>query len=348
MSRQFGAFTGLAMVLIVLNHAITFGMEAQTQNGLPEIQGWMLTILSILQAIGIFAVPIFLFVSGSFVSYAAQGDPPRLSSKFLWSSLRHIVLPYLIWSIIFYLVVFFVSHETNNFAGYIKNILVGYPYHFIPLLLAYYALSPLMLLVLRRHSIVLLVIIAGYQLFTMNVLSPGYLGFVFPSWTSRLVLPVLRTTFADWGVYFPLGLVYGVHSKKILPWLKSWRWILIGSTIIVFCLGAFFAAQNIHLTYVRLFCQTTFVLSMPFISRDQLPWVRQLEKVGKRSYGLYLTHLIILNLSIWLIHTFVPSITGTYFLVFPLLFAIGLLIPLGLMELASRSPGRKIYRYVFG
>jgi peptidoglycan/LPS O-acetylase OafA/YrhL len=348
MNRQFGAFTGLAMVLIVLNHAITFGMEAQTQSGLPGIQGGLLTILSNLQAIGIFAVPIFLFVSGSFVSYAAQGDPPRLSSKFLWSSLRHILIPYIIWSMIFYIVLFFVSHETNNFLGYIKNILVGYPYHFIPLLLAYYALSPLMVMVIRRHSILLLVVIFVYQLFTLNVLMPGYLGIIFPAWTSRLVLPVLRTTFADWGIYFPLGLVYGLHAKKILPWLKSWRWILIGSTVLIFCSGAIFASRHINIPQVRLICQTTFVLSMPFISRDQLPWVRQLERVGKRSYGLYLTHLIFLNLIIWLLHTYAPTITGTYFLIFPVLFGIGLFIPLGLMELASRSPGRKIYRYVFG
>ena len=348
MNRQFGAFAGLAMVLIVLNHAISFGLEAQVQNGFPEMKGGLSIFLSTLQTISIIAVPIFFFISGSFVSYAAQGNPPHLSSRFLWSSLRHILIPYIIWSIISYFLVYFQHHETYTFAGYVKNILVGYPYHFIPLLLAFYVLSPLLLIVAWRHRLILLIVIAAYQLFTVNVVTPGYIGIVFPSWTSRFVMPTLRTTFAQWGIYFPFGLVYGLHAIKILPWLKHWKWVLIGATVIVFCLGGYATHQNVKFHFMRLIWKTTFVLSIPVISRNQLPWFRNLEKVGKRSYGLYLTHLIILNLSVWIFHLVTPGIIGNNILFLSLLFAIGLLIPLGLMELASRSPGRRMYRYIFG
>ena len=348
MNRQFGAFTGIAMILIVLNHAITFSLEAHARNGFPEIGEGLLISLSILQAIGIFAVPIFFFISGSFVSYAAQGDPPRLSSKFIGSSLRHILIPYIIWSIIFSMVVYFQHHEVYSLSGYIKNILVGYPYHFIPLLITYYILSPLLVIIVKKYSLPLLILIGAYQLFTAMALASSNLGIGFPAWTSRLLLPVLRTTFADWGIYFPLGLIYGFQAKKIVPWLKNWRWILIGLTVIFFIFGVFEANHQINFPYARLFVQTTFVLIIPVIPRDQIPWVRQFEKVGKRSYGLYLTHLIILNLTVWLLQILVPKIISLPLVVVPLLFVIGFIIPLGVMEYASRSPGRKYYRFIFG
>src|SRR3990172_12585959 len=96
--------------------------------------GWQVYFLSFLQGLGILAVPTFLFISGSFVAYAAQGDPPHLSRKFLLSSLRHILIPYMIWSLVFYIFIYFYLDVQISILGYLKNLIVGYPFHFVPLL----------------------------------------------------------------------------------------------------------------------------------------------------------------------------------------------------------------------
>jgi hypothetical protein len=348
MNRQFGAFTGLAMMLIVLNHALSLGIDAQAGAGFPQISGWEQTLLSILQALGIFAVPVFLFISGSFVSYAAQGNPPRLSSKFLLASLKHIVVPYLIWSAIFYIEIQFLHGESYDAFGYVKNLLVGYPYHFIPLLLVFYILSPVLVVIGKKYGLLLIIVIGLYQLFTMNVIKPGSLGVIFPSWMHILALPILRNTLADWAIYFPLGLVYGLHSKTMLPWLKRWFFWLLIATLFFFFIGMLDANRIIQFPVARFICQTTFVLAIPAITRDRIPIVRQLEKIGKRSYGLYLSHLIVIDMSLLVLQNTVQWLIGIHVLLFPVLFLLGLLIPLGIMEIASRSPIKAGYRYVFG
>jgi peptidoglycan/LPS O-acetylase OafA/YrhL len=182
----------------------------------------------------------------------------------------------------------------------------------------------------------------------MNVIKPGSLGVIFPSWMHILALPILRNTLADWAIYFPLGLVYGLHSKTMLPWLKRWFFWLLIATLFFFFIGMLDANRILQFPVARFICQTTFVLAIPAITRDRIPIVRQLEKIGKRSYGLYLSHLIVIDMSLLVLQNTVQWLIGIHVLLFPVLFLLGLLIPLGIMEIASRSPIKAGYRYVFG
>src|SRR5512139_3000186 len=102
MNRQLGALRGLAILIVVLYHTIGLGISIPQEWGYPSIEVWSRTILSLLQQPGTFAVPIFLFISGCFVSYAAGGTPPRLSWKTVWSGLKRLLWPYILWSSVFY------------------------------------------------------------------------------------------------------------------------------------------------------------------------------------------------------------------------------------------------------
>jgi fucose 4-O-acetylase-like acetyltransferase len=57
--------------------------------------------------------------------------------------LRHILVPYVIWSAVFYLVVYLLQGEQYTVFEYAKNLAVGYPYHFVPLLVFFYLIAPL-------------------------------------------------------------------------------------------------------------------------------------------------------------------------------------------------------------
>jgi Acyltransferase family len=348
MNRQFGALSGLAMVLIVINHSIYFGTNYPESWGYPSVTGYGRMFLSVLQSFGWFAVPIFLFISGSFVSYAAQGNPPKLSNKFMFSTLRHIIVPYVIWSIIFYVLVYFINHEVYSPIGYIKNLLVGYPYHFVPLLVFYYLLSPLMVRIGRSYGLVLLGLIALYQLLLINTLYPGTEGFTFPAWFHYIAPPVIRTTLAEWAIFFPLGLVYGLHAKRVMAWSKKYFWWIAGITLILFILGNLDSLGVIHLPIARYLAPVTLMFLLPAIKRDSIPFVHQLERVGRRSYGIYLTNLIVLNIVLIVIKILIPGLFHVYIILFPLLFVATLMVPLLLMESTAKGPLKPSYRFVFG
>ena len=87
---------------------------------------------------------------------------------------------------------------------------------------------------------------------------------------------------------------------------------------------------------------------MPSIKREAIPLYQQLEKVGKKSYGLYLLNLIVLSLVLIMIGAIAPGLFGLEFLLHPILFAAALFIPLIIMDMVARSPLRLTYHYLFG
>jgi peptidoglycan/LPS O-acetylase OafA/YrhL len=349
MNRQFGALSGLAILLIVLNHSIEWALHAPVQYGYPPLDGWQYYVLTTLKELGIFAVPTFLFISGSFVAYAAQGEPPKLSRKFVFSSLRHIVFPYVIWSIVFYVFIFFMLDSRYTLTGYLKNLLVGYPYHFVPLLVFYYIISPLLVRFGKsKMSFLMLGLIGLYQLALINLLHPGILGFIFPKSASFLAVKVLRTTLAEWAIYFPLGLVYGLQARKWMPFLQKSKWVFTGLTLLLFGIGLLDAFSIIRFPLAFTLCPFTLVMLLPIIKRDSIPWVRSFERVGKRTYGIYLTHLPFLNLLLFALASWLPGLFPYAVLTTILFFIIGFGIPLFMMESVAKSPAKKVYRYIFG
>ena len=348
MGRQLGAISGLAMALIVLNHAIHLGLVVPFDLGYPDLPIRVENFLSILQAFGAYAVPAFLFISGSFVAYAARGEPPQLSRKFLVSSLKHILVPYIIWSLFSYLFYYLKAGSSYTWTDILRNLLVGFPYHFIPLLAFYYAASPVLVRLIRRSPFIVIGLISLYQLFLMNIIYSGVLGFISPEWTRYAAIPVLKQTMADWGIYFPLGMAYGLNSRAFSAWSQKFGWALWIITVGIFVLGMLDGFRIIAVPLARLLSPLPFILIVPGISRGAIPLVKTLEHIGRRSYGLYLTHRLVLELVLIVIQLAIPVLFTLPVLLFPLLFTTGLIIPLWAMDLFARAPTKRVYRYIFG
>jgi hypothetical protein len=348
MNRQFAALRGLAIVVVVFYHAIELGSSIPREWGYPAIGGIARLVLLLLQQIGPLAVPTFLFISGCFVAYAAAGTPPKLAWKTVWSNLKRLLWPYLLWSILFYIIIYFQRHETYSLPGYIKQLIVGYPYNFVPLLLFWLVLAPILVQLTRRFSNVLIAVILVYQLILLNLEYPGSLGFTFPNWVSFLKPPVLHSTLAVWGIYYPLGLIYSVNAKSMTPWLQKNRAVLWAITGVFFVFGFLSRAEILKFQLAEHVYPLTFVLLLPTIKRDAIPWVRQLEQVGKHSYGLYLTNLIILDLALVSVKALMPNLLNYRIWLMPPLFVLALVIPLAVMSKLARSPAKGMNHYVFG
>lgn len=344
MNRQYGALSGLAIIVIVINHAITAG------DTYSPVDGWVQNVMTMIQAVGTYAVPTFLFISGAFVAYAARASKKTLSVKFVWSSLERILWPYLIWSLIFYIVIIFSRNETYSLFGYIKNILVGFPFHFVPLLIFFYIVSPVLVLVGKRFGWLVLLGIGLYQIYLIVMTDPAIGGSREVSGLLRLTVPpVLANTMADWALFFPMGLIFSMNNATLKPRLQQLKWVVVILTILIYAIGMMNAFGLVSAPWARYLAPVFFMLLLPVIERKSIPKVRWFEQVGKRSYGVYLAHFIVIDLTVLLIDTLVPGLFDYAIIIYPLFFVLALEIPLLLMDAMSKRPStRKVYRYVFG
>jgi peptidoglycan/LPS O-acetylase OafA/YrhL len=348
MSRQFPALRGLAIIIVVLYHSIHMTDVYLGEVNLPATDGIGGLFLLTLSLLGVFAVPTFLFISGSFFIYSIRGQESRLSYRTVFLGLKHIVLPYLFWSMVFYLILYLWHNHLFTPFEYAKHLVVGYPFNFVPLIVVFYLLSPVLVRLSIKYSLAIIGLIAAYQIFLINVIYPGTLGFTFPEWSRFLVIPVLGRSMADWGIYFPLGMVFSLHSRLVVPYLLRFKWALAGTTVLFFTLGF------LSVTKIIDFQAAYFITPLPFlgfaatISRNSIPLVRSLEAVGKRSYGLYLTNLIVIDSILFSMSLAAPQMLNYQLFVVPFLFALSLGIPLAAMNGLARVPNWGMYRYVFG
>jgi peptidoglycan/LPS O-acetylase OafA/YrhL len=83
-------------------------------------------------------------------------------------------------------------------------------------------------------------------------------------------------------------------------------------------------------------------------SNIELPLNNWLGKVGSQSYGIYLSHSIVLIIVAKLVYHLLPAILEYQIILQPLLFTTGLGVPLLLMRLVKASPVKAVYGYLFG
>ncbi len=276
MNRQFAALQGIAILIVVLNHTIHMGTVIPQEFGYPPVGVISQLFLLVLSQLGMFAVPSFLFVSGCFFAYASRGDQSKLSYKTVLTGLRHIFWPYLIWSIIFYYIIYIGQGIIYPISGYLKNLIVGYPFDFIPLLAFFYVISLILVRLCKHIGWILIGLIALYQITLLNLVYPGILGFIFPSWVYFLKPPVISHTMAEWGIYFPLGLVYSLNANRLSPQLIRFKWLLVSSIAITFIVAYLNAASVLVFRLADHICPLLFLLAFTIVKRNSIPMVRNL------------------------------------------------------------------------
>lgn len=348
MGRQFGSLRGVAILLVVLNHTITFSWNAIQEMGYGPVVVWQNTILVILHHLGFFAVPMFMFISGSFIAYAASGKTDRLLWRTVYASVRRLLGPYLIWTLMFYLYLYLARGESHEPLWYGKSVIVGYPHHFVPILLFYYVITPLLVPLAKRFGYPMLGLILLYQLFLSDYKFHDLLRLTYPAWTHILVPPVIAETFAQWGIYFPLGLVFTLRAKEVAPWLQKVSWGALLVTVVLFVGTAVPNDQIFYFHFAPRLAPLFFILLIPLIKRQAIPWVRHLEEVGKHSYGLYLMNLIILDALILGIVEVAPGLLRLPLLEVIPVFALTVGLSMGVMYLVLRFLPPSAYRLIFG
>jgi peptidoglycan/LPS O-acetylase OafA/YrhL len=358
---------GLAITAVVMNHAAHWGftsifwwahsfrpVESPNFDMVGSPAYWA---LSIILQLTIFSVPAFIFASGFFVAYAAKGPKAKFTWKMVQVRVVSLLIPYLVWSL-----VIFVGDYLQGFSKtpleYLRLLLIGDAvdaYFFVPLLIQLYILSPLLVPLAKSHWKLLLVVALLLQLFAQALVYRDMLDANLPVLAS---LSIPKWVFVRMGFYFVFGLVVGLRLEEFKNFLARTKWYFLAVALVALLLAIVeyhaFAidSDGVWVGDFGSLLNSIFAVSLiaSYFAFDLAPLSKasQLPKMGRRSYGIYLLHQPILTLLSKILYHVAPGIFAYQVLYFLLLVAVGLGLPYAVMEIVSRTPLRRYYKYLFG
>jgi fucose 4-O-acetylase-like acetyltransferase len=368
MIKRLLLLNALGILAVILNHTCHWGYAMVAENmGIPikDVTTQQLGILTYygllaLERIGTFTVPAFLFVSGFFSAYSASGDKSALAWKTVLMRVLNLVIPYAIWSIIIFTLDALIYKNVLSPLTYIARMIYGGAtpeYFFVPMMCQFIILAPFVVPIAKTKPVWLLVTTFFVMLIIIGLDILNVMGF------SPLPLIVYKllgnwSLFIKWSFYFSSGLVacfYRDWSKG----LQRYRWLLFALTLIFFVLqiveseilyrasgNANWRDNPIMLTSVL---YTVSLISCYFAFVDfKLPLQKHLNYLGNKVFGIYLVHNIVIVYSARGIERFAPFLINITFLNQAILYALGLGIPLLLIQTIVKTPAKRIYKYLFG
>lgn len=361
MARRLLLLNGFAAACLPLFHAVIYGFQAMflwTDRYRPvavpnydQLGSFTYYILLMVRQLAGFSIPAFLFVSGFFIAFLVSGSQSQLNKDTLFARIKVLIIPFLVWTAIHFILL---MHPPESVSAFLR------PYYYIPLVIQYYLLSPLLIWLSDKNwkllfLVVLLLHILMQAVEYMTVLhidAPGrqFLLRVTPIWffPGRLF-------------WFMFGILVSQKLAKIKPWLQRFRRPLLVSMIVF---GIVSIAEYVVLNQLvspgewlgpnftgfgrEVFSLVTLFV---FIAYDKVnyPLKAGFTDFGIKSLGIYLVNTPAIFVTSAIIYHKLPWIMGQMFLYVGILFVVGLAAPLLLMWLVSKwSVVRPTYRFLFG
>jgi peptidoglycan/LPS O-acetylase OafA/YrhL len=257
----------------------------------------------------------FFFVSACMLTYAYLDLGSGGLRRFYRRRLVAVTVPYLCWSVIYFLYLLPTAHYANpavalgNFA---KDIATGYfQLYFLLIIMQYYLVFPLLLTFLRRtrdhHGAILVIVTLGHvALMTLM------------HWT---IVPVLRTgwirEFTPYAFYLIAGSIAAFHLDAVNGWLVRHARLVIALTVAA-ALGAeavyFLAARGVTtvlgsgndpfqpsvIPFDIGMIASLYLLGVVLVKPGRSRLLRAAVRSGSdNSYGVYLTQMLFINALIW-------------------------------------------------
>ena len=360
MVRRLLLLNGLAALMLALHHATGYGFSAMfdwTDRYMPvavpnydQIGTLPYYAFIIIQQLDYFALPAFMFVSGFFVTFLIGNKP--LGDQFgnIKTRLVNLLIPFLLWSVVFFIL--FVRRLPDNADEILDR------YHYIPLVMQFYIISPLLIPLARKNWKLFLTGAVAVELFRFSIRYVNRLGIDIPgidlliNLTPRWMFPMLFSWFA-------LGIVGNLYREQLMRWLPRYKWPLLAATILLAIstmveytlfaraagtqwLGTYFGG------YTRHFYALAFILCFLAFEDSKPPLDKQISSVGGKSLGIYLAHSRLMYVAAVIMYQQTPWILGNQFLYQMVLVVVALGGSLLLMEVVKKTPARRYYKYIFG
>jgi peptidoglycan/LPS O-acetylase OafA/YrhL len=162
----------------------------------------------------------------------------------------------------------------------------------------------------------------------------------------------------EFAFWFTLGIVIGFHLDSFKCWTLRWKRFLPAALVLTYATGIAEWDMLRRLTGLPWPATTVtimdkifaFVLLVSFLTFTEanLPLTKPLNNLSGKSYGIFLTHIIALELIARAIYNLAPWLLAQYLVLQAVLVMAGLSIPFVLMIVVRRSPVGRYRSYFFG
>lgn len=291
--RQDISFLNILFCLLVIFIHISSEVVTKMDRGTT-----MFWTVSVLQKLSSFVVQGFILLSG--VKLFLKGGEIKYG-KFYLSRLTHVVIPYIIWVIIYYLYFCSEGYFRFSLSELGRFILIGdisAHFYFVVVIVQFYLLAPLWVMLFKRSnpSVVLVVCLIINTLCGLSL--DSILAELFPN----ISFEHLDLLFPRYIFYWSAGCVIGLHYQEFQNYLRR-RWLAI-TVFFVTCLlirgwfairfinGAPAWMDQIHILYCISAILFFYMLSQLFIQGGWL--LKPLVPVDKSSYSIYLIHCLLI------------------------------------------------------
>ncbi len=291
---SFQAFRGLAIIAVVAIHASATGKLFINNESLSLNYEFSLIFRQFIN----YAVAVFIFISGFFTP---KNYFSTISDYLIYYNKRltRLLIPYLFWC--FFVILFFKPNYNWNLLNIFRDIITGRvlgPYYFIIVLTQLIILTPLMISSTRN-------IIKSIFWLSLTPLSLLILYFFRLHLNYDLNFPLYAIPFSIWITFYYFGMLAS-HNIKIVDFCEKRIGIIIllYITSILFSIteGLFlwriygldsFADSQIKISSFL----SSFSLILLFIGLRKIinHWSKLLVVLGEFSFGIYLSHIFILD-----------------------------------------------------
>jgi len=326
---------GIACLAVVLVH-ITAGPVTTLREG--SIHSIIFTLLNRGSR---FTTPTFLFLSGLTLFYSYEERDFKYG-KFLKTRFNATLIPYGIWSVIYF--IYFYSQGIYGLSPklFIENILLAqmsYHLYFVLTITQFYILFGLFLHGYRKFNSHILLILSLIS----NLLFLKY-----------VTMPYSDRFFMTYIFFFSLGCYIAKNLSVIKKLVKNLKYVLLIGYIGIVIYDSYLFYQyyilnkpvdvfGVLLVWI-LFASISILLLMAIgnsILEKHVILNKNLKTISKSSYYVYLSHPLILNISDkWLLRIGIYSITGRAILNVIIVYSITLGLCIGYTKLKTNIKGR--------
>jgi peptidoglycan/LPS O-acetylase OafA/YrhL len=257
----------------------------------------------------------FFFISACMLTYAYMDLGSGGLRRFYGRRLVAVAVPYLCWSVIYFLYLLPTAHYASAAAAlenFAKEIATGYyQLYFLLIIMQYYLVFPLLMMFLRRtrgHHGAIVVIAALGHVALMTLMH----------WT---IVPVLRTgwirEFTPYAFYLLSGSIAAFHLNAVNEWLVRHVRLVIALTVaaalaaeavyfladtgVTTALGSGndpFQPSVIPFDVGAIAC--LYLLGVALVKPGRSRRLRAVVRSGSdNSYGVYLSQMLFINALIW-------------------------------------------------
>ncbi len=289
--REIDFLNILLCLIVIFIHICSGTLSAMVK------ETWEYRVLFSLWRASAFVVQGFIFLSGLKMALKYKERSLKYLS-FLWSRVKTIIIPYIIWVIIYYQ--FFASRRfiENDLTGFFRYLYTGdlvSHFYFVIAIMQFYLLLPLLLYVVKRYSSLVILPLSLIITVICGQFLPDILNIAFGvefAYNDRL--------FTTYLFYFIFGCYAGLRYDDFLDVINKHKAVILTMLAVAILLDiplslranieAAYAPylENIHVLYCMTVIPAALLLSLRLTR--VVPNIKLISLISGAGYYIYLSH----------------------------------------------------------